>query len=336
MGPSAGQALAVALYSNLAAVFLMEGRGCGRTRDNSVAEEWERAFTSADSALAIDPNHVKALYRRALARLEDEREGLPEAKLHAAVEDLEGAVEKEPHNKQISGELARIKRRVAALEETRRLKTPAEIVQRINAAYLERGGNCQSKHGYVWGQTDTFVHIFVPARGVRMRASGGEKVECAIRVGSVRIVVPSVAADGNAEQVQFELTGKLHMECTPDDSGWELEDDGLVIHVELAKRKNVMEEGKEKHWLCAFEGHPHTAAPHPDLQKHVDGLQRAAEKEEKEEKSKPKDPEKERKKEETLNRMREMFPDVPIEWGDTSLAGLEAGCISGSMPMPPK
>ena len=33
----------------------MEAKGCGRRRDNEPATEWERAYCSADSALAIDP-----------------------------------------------------------------------------------------------------------------------------------------------------------------------------------------------------------------------------------------------------------------------------------------
>eukprot|EP00927_Polykrikos_kofoidii_P020408 TRINITY_DN19671_c0_g1_i1.p1 TRINITY_DN19671_c0_g1~~TRINITY_DN19671_c0_g1_i1.p1 ORF type:complete len:438 (+),score=88.19 TRINITY_DN19671_c0_g1_i1:38-1315(+) len=341
--PSTSQELAAALYSNLAAVFLLEARGCGRTREDGwkAAPEWERAFTSADSALKIKPRLPKALFRRAQARLEDEREGLPESQLRSAVADFKAALKLEPNNKDVASEAARIERRLAAAEAARKIPEPAAIVGRINPVLLERGGDCLQTHGYVWGQTDTVVHVFVPARGERLigSAAGGscgvsgkanKKIICDIHANSLRIELPMTGNSSQAGELSetFKLVGKLHRHCRSDESEWQLEDNGLILHVELAKREDSEEEGgAEKHWQCVIAGHPQTLAKHPDLQRHLDEAQKAAQLREQEEQKAPKDPAAEAKKAEVVKRMQEMFPGVPCEWGDTSIGGLRTSGV---------
>eukprot|EP00929_Paragymnodinium_shiwhaense_P063210 TRINITY_DN31593_c0_g1_i2.p1 TRINITY_DN31593_c0_g1~~TRINITY_DN31593_c0_g1_i2.p1 ORF type:complete len:406 (+),score=90.04 TRINITY_DN31593_c0_g1_i2:129-1346(+) len=321
--PSEAQALAAALYSNLAAVFLLEGKGCGREKHEnwSPVDEWERAFASADSALKIDPTLVKAYYRRGQARLEDEREGLPEKNLRAAAEDFRRSMKLEPQNKSVASELARIDRRIRALEEARRIPTPAEILEKhVNKALLERGGNCLEKHGYAWGQTDSSLHVFVPARGVRGRSSGSCKVECDIRVNQLRVRLPSAAQPKGEQQTEsFEIKGQLHAAVVPDECDWQLESDGLVLHLELVKRPDPTGQNAERHWLCVWEGHQQTEANHPDLQKQIDQMKQAAEMKAIEERTAPKDSELEKRKHDTVSKLQAMFPDIPVEWGDTTV-----------------
>jgi len=70
----------------------------------------------------VKPKHVKALYRRGQALLEDGREGLPEASLHAALDDFRAACELEPGNAQVASEAERVERqRRLALERQRLL-----------------------------------------------------------------------------------------------------------------------------------------------------------------------------------------------------------------------
>lgn len=94
-------ALGCALHSNLAAVYLQE-----------VPPQWTHAKAAADIALAFNPEHVKARFRRAQAFLEDNREGLPEDAIRKALADLLQAQQQEPANAQIANEVKRVTRRL--------------------------------------------------------------------------------------------------------------------------------------------------------------------------------------------------------------------------------
>jgi len=282
----------------LAAVYLLE-----------VPPKYAEAKAAADIALTVDAKQVKALYRRAQAQLEDGREGLPEASLRAALEDFRAARALEPGNAQIMAEAERVERRVAAIEAARRVPEPVEILKRVPAVFLVRGGDCLLEHGYVWGQTESVVHLFVPAQGVRVTRSAD--VVCEVKAQSLHIALPS--ADGRPP---FELQGALHKPVRPDDSSWQLEDGGLLLHVEIAKRDG---EGfpELEHWRSVWSGHAETKAPSAEEEREVQSMARAACMAEaregaKEQKQHP-------KQAETLQRLREMCPGVNVEWGDTSL-----------------
>merc|ERR1719265_1548513 len=97
--------LACTLHTNLAATYLMENPA-----------RYEMAKAATDVALTVHSRHVKALYRRAQALLEDGREGLPESNIRAAQKDLEVAIDVEPQNKEVERELVRVRNCISALE----------------------------------------------------------------------------------------------------------------------------------------------------------------------------------------------------------------------------
>mmetsp|Transcript_10138 Transcript_10138/g.26037 ORF Transcript_10138/g.26037 Transcript_10138/m.26037 type:complete len:387 (+) Transcript_10138:63-1223(+) len=294
------------LHSNLAAVFLME-----------VPPKWREAGAAAEIALAVEPKHVKALFRRAQATLEDNREGLPEANLRKALIDLDAAREVEPGNARISQEAERVRRRIEKMEDARKVPTPEEIVRKVPEVLLDRGADCLASHGYVWGQTNTTVHIYVPARGLKLNKVS----DVAVEVGSRSLRLALSDSDG---PLHFELTGKLQKPVRPDDCSWQLEEDGLLLHAELAKRvipddeAEGLDDERGEHWSCVWQGHPETRAPSAKEREKVQEMARAANRAEAEEK-KPPEEETNPKAAEALRRMREMCPGVNVEWGDTSV-----------------
>lgn len=291
--------LVCTLHSNLAATFLLER-----------PSKWQEAKAAADIALAVDGKHVKALYRRAQAHLEDMREGLPEVALRAALADLTAAMAAEPNNAQVKRELERIRRRVNALEASRQVPERDEIVSRIPKSILDRGGDCITGHGYLWGQNAETVHVFVPAVGKRFRAAD---VQIEIKPNYLRLFAP--AADR-----QIQICGKLSKPVRPDDCSWQVEDGGLLLHVELSKRvleneaDASIDDARTEHWRCVWYGHAQTKAPtakeRDDIHRMAATANRMDEKETKQE-----DP----RAAETVRQMQEMFPGVNVEWGDTSL-----------------
>jgi len=280
------------LNSNLAAVFLLES-----------PPSWAQARAAANAALDINPKHTKALYRRAQALLEDGRSGLPKTALQAALQDLHMAGEIEPHNAQIAEEMQRVKKKIAALEARHRILGPEEIAHNIPPSLLNRGEDLLHDHGYTWGQCQSTVHVFVPARGVRLARSSG--VSCELGVQSLRIRLPTA---GNQ---QFLLGGRLYKCIQLEDSSWQLEDDGLLLHVELRKRDQTLE---GEHWPCAWQGHREAHAPSAEEQL---AIQNIAQKSslmqlDVEKKAHP-------NATETVRRLQAMCPGVTVEWGDTSL-----------------
>jgi len=255
----------------------------------------------------VNPRHVKALFRRAQAALEDGREGLPEESLRAALADLRVAREVEPANARVAGELERIERRRASLEASRRVPEPHEIIEKIAAPLLDRGGDLLVARGYLWGQTESAVHVFVPARGARIAKSS--EVTCEMRVQSLSLSLPT-AEEGK----RLELSGKLHKPVQADECNWQLEDRGLLLHVELVKRDQTKE---GEHWKCVWQGHQHTNAPSAEERKEITDLARAACMAEEREKAEPKLP-KHPAADETVKKLREMCPGINVEWGDTS------------------
>ncbi|CAK0906779.1 unnamed protein product, partial [Prorocentrum cordatum] len=288
--------LVCTLHANLAAVFL-----------EASPPEWQSAKAAADLALAVNPRSVKALYRRAQARLEDGREGLPAEAMCAALDDLRCAEEVEPGNEQVRLEAERVARRIAALEEARRVPGPLEIAGGIQPHLLERGGDCLLTHGYVWGQTAERVHVLVPARGLRVPQASCITWE--LRAQALRVVMP--AADPAAPLV---LEGRLCRPVRPDDCSWQLEDRGLLLHVELSKRDTSPE---AEHWPCVWAGHPETRAPTGEEQERLLDMASAACAAERSEEPRGEAPN--ANAQETLRRLREMCPGVSVEWGDTSL-----------------
>jgi len=285
-------AMVATLNSNLAAVLLSE-----------LPPNWAEAKAAADVALDINPKHIKALYRRAQALLEDGRQGIPKAALEAAFKDLQTAGEIEPRNAQIAEEAQRVKKRIAALEAVQRMLQPEEIANSIPPSLVERGENLLPDHGYVWGQSQSTVHIFVPARGVRLARSSG--VSCKMGVQSLDIQLPSA---GNQ---RFLLEGRLYNFIQLEDSSWQLEDEGLLLHVELSKRDQTL---KGEHWPCVWKGHQETHSPSAEEQQSLQNFARTSA-------LLPADDEKEAhpKAAETVRRLQAMCPGVQVEWGDTSL-----------------
>lgn len=288
--------LAGVLHSNLAAVYLSE-----------VPPKWEEAKAAANIALSVEvgTHRVKALFRRAQAELEDNREGLPETNLRAALSDLVACLQLEPGNSQASAECERVQKRICALESARRLPNPREIAGKVNGSLLDRGSDCLETHGYLWGQTESLVHIFVPARGVRISAS---EVVCEVRPSSLRI---GLLSDGTP----FELSGRLHKMVHVDESSWQLEDRGLLLHVELAKRDDG---SQDEHWFSVWEGHAKTMAPSARERKKIKDMADAACRQEAQERASTCDPD-QGKKDEILKRYRDICPGINVEWGDTSL-----------------
>eukprot|EP00811_Abedinium_folium_P034926 NODE_7765_length_1552_cov_4.928421.p1 GENE.NODE_7765_length_1552_cov_4.928421~~NODE_7765_length_1552_cov_4.928421.p1 ORF type:complete len:388 (-),score=73.35 NODE_7765_length_1552_cov_4.928421:304-1467(-) len=280
------------LHANLAAVFLL-----------SAPPRYSEAKAACDVALSLNGGHVKAMYRRAQALLEDNREGLPESALRAALEDLESVRKIEPNNAEALAEMKRVSRRIADIEARRMVPDRRQTATKIAEPLLNRGGDCLDSRGYVWGQSQTVVHIFVLAQGVRLV---GQAVVCKFRTDSLHVELPSPSPS-------FE--GKLCKPVRPDDCCWQLEDDGLILHLELAKRPDCT--GGE-HWSYVCAGHPETNAPSHEEQQKVEEVLHAAQVHEAEQKAKPKDP----KREKVLDGLRQACPGVDVEWGDTSLAGL--------------
>jgi hypothetical protein len=285
-----------------------------------VPPAYQEARASAEIALTVNPKHVKALYRRAQATLEDNREGLPEESLRAAHADLKAALEVEPRNAQISTEAERVQRRIAVIEEMKRVPSAAEIAEKIPAALLERGANMLDTHGYLWGQTEFIVHLFMPAHGVKGLKS--KDAFCEVKPKFLQLGLPMKKGIGPGAQAQvgmgsspdrFELFGPLHKPVRPDDCSWQLEDGGSLLHVELAKRDTGED---QEHWMCVWSAHPQTNAMSAKEKQKLQDMARAANRaesaEEKEQKLPPGAQEK-------LQKLREQFPDMPIEWGDTSL-----------------
>ncbi|CAE8606061.1 unnamed protein product, partial [Polarella glacialis] len=210
-----------------------------------VPPKWTEAKAACEIALTVDAKHVKALFRRAQALLEDNREGLPEESLRLALADLQAALQSEPDNAQVSREVERISRRLAALEAKRQVPKPAEILERVSPALLDRGTSELASHGYVWGQTESMVHVFVPARGRRILKSS--EITCEVKSKQLTFQMP--VADG---QRPLKLDGKLCKQVEIEECSWQLEEGGLLLHIELAKR-DTSEDGE--HWLRVFEGH---------------------------------------------------------------------------------
>lgn len=306
-------ALVCTLHANLSAVYLLEA-----------PPAWHEAKAAAEIALSINPKHPKALYRRAQATLEDNREGLLESQLRAALKDLQSVCELEPSNKSVTTEAERVQRRLAVIEAARRVPTPAETLKRVPAALLDRGGDLVDSHAYAWGQSDTAVHIFVPARGLRIAKS--KDITCEIKASSLHVALPCAsdaqlppnvrkidALDGQQlDQPRFEMSGPLLKAVRPDESSWQLEDGGLLLHIELAKREDI-----EEHWLCAWKNHPETLAPSAKERRDVQEMAKAACIAGSKEEQKPKPAH----ADETVRRLQEMCPGVNIEWGDTSIDG---------------
>ena len=86
-------------------------------------ERWEDAISSSTSALAEQPENVKALYRRGVAKA---RSGM----LEGAVTDLQAAIKLEPTNREAKRELARLTDKVRA----RRLEEKPRVQRRATAA----------------------------------------------------------------------------------------------------------------------------------------------------------------------------------------------------------
>jgi len=106
------------------------------------------------------------------------------------------------------------------------------------------------------------------------------------------------------------LKGALLKPVRPDDCSWQLEDGGLILHVELAKRDATMGPAEE-HWERVWAGHLDCKVPSPEEQKAIRQLQAASKLPE----QKPTHP----GAEETIRKLREMCPGVDVSWGDTSL-----------------
>lgn len=279
--------LVCTLHANLAAVFLQ-----------LTPPKWAEAKAAADIALSVDERHVKALYRRAQAVLEDNREGLSESSLRTALKDLQAVRSIEPNNKEALNEVERVSRRVAILDESRKVPEPKNIVDRIPQVLLNRGDSCLEFGGYVWGQTETTVHIFVIARGSRFVKG----LCCEMKSGTLNITLPT----------HLELKGRLHKPVRPDDSLWQLEEGGLILHVELSKRPDAL--GGE-HWCCVWEGHPKTMALSQEVLDRNEELSFEVDRWEAEQKAKAQDP----KIAKTLAQLREACPGVSVEWGNSSL-----------------
>eukprot|EP00435_Cladocopium_sp_Y103_P064677 s1542_g26.t1 len=293
---AANLALTCALHSNLAAVYLQE-----------VPPRWTEAKAATDIALTIDPQHAKARFRRAQALLQDNREGLSEEALREALCDLEAVQKLEPANKQVREEVNRVTGRIQRLESKRIVPSSKEILQKhIATSLLERGGDCLESFGYVWGQSETLVHVFVPARGVRM--SKNAEVECEIQSRKL-----AVKLFGNDGQTVMEIDSFLHKPVQPDESSWQLEEGGLVLHIELAKNKF-----EDEHWERVWQGHPCTMAPTAKEQKQLQKVAQAACRAEAEE-------EKPKIDEEKLRRWKEALPGIDVQWGDTSIESIRQG-----------
>lgn len=183
------------------------------------------------------------------------------------------------------------------------MPSPEEIAINIPVSLVDRGENLLHDHGYTWGQSQSTVHIFVPARGVRLARSLG--VSCELGVQSLSIRLPT------ADNQHFLLEGRLYSFIQLEDSSWQLEDDGLLLHVELRKRNQML---KGEHWPCAWQGHRETHAPTAEEQQALQNFARKSS-------LLQMDGEKQAHPHaaETVQRLQAMCPGVTVEWGDTSL-----------------
>lgn len=286
--------LVCTLHSNLCAVYLLE-----------TPPKWNEAKAAADIALTVEPKHVKSLFRRAQALLQDNREGLPEEALSEALQSLKAAQALEPANEAISRETERIARRLAVLEAKRAVPKPAEIVKGVNSMLLDRGGDCLTEHGYVWGQTETLVHIFIPT--IKLRLAKPD-ITVVVKSRNLRIEVSSGEETGDS---RFEMDRPLHKSVVPDECNWQVDEGGLYLHVELAK-KDASSEGE--HWKRVWDGHAQTMAPSAEERKQLKDMARSAREAEEEEGPQVLDTSQEDK----LKRWKELLPGVNVEWGDTS------------------
>ena len=75
-------------------------------------QAWSLAVSDCDAILAVDPSHLKALFRRGQARRALEL-------LEGAKADLERVMEAEPNNRQASAELELVERALKAQAEAR-------------------------------------------------------------------------------------------------------------------------------------------------------------------------------------------------------------------------
>lgn len=284
-------ALGCALHSNLAAVYLQE-----------VPPQWTHAKAAADIALAFNPEHVKARFRRAQAFLEDNREGLPEDAIRKALADLLQAQQQEPANAQIANEVKRVTRRLEVLESKREIPPPRQILEQlVPASLLDRGSDCLDDHGYAWGQSDSILHVFMPAQGRRLSKAS---ITCEITSRKLHIALQS--AEG---QSKLHADGCLHKSVKPDESSWQLEEGGLLLHVELAKQ-DVSEESE--HWTRLWHDSPATNALSAKEQRELQQMASAACREDARE-------EKPAVNEEALRRWKAAMPGVEVQWADTSL-----------------
>ncbi|CAE7236823.1 pum2, partial [Symbiodinium sp. CCMP2456] len=280
-----------ALHSNLAAVYLQE-----------VPPQWTHAKAAADIALAFNPEHVKARFRRAQAFLEDNREGLPEDAIRKALADLLQAQQQEPANAQIANEVKRVTRRLEVLESKREIPPPRQILEQlVPASLLDRGSDCVDDHGYAWGQSDSILHVFMPAQGRRL-----SKASITCEITSRKLHIQLQSAEG---QSMLHADGCLHKSVKPDESSWQLEEGGLLLHVELAKQ-DVSEESE--HWTRLWHDSPATNALSAKEQRELQQMASAACREDARE-------EKPAVNEEALRRWKAAMPGVEVQWADTSL-----------------
>merc|ERR1712048_1039368 len=101
------------------------------------------------------------------------------------------------------------------------------------------------------------------------------------------------------------MGGALHKPVRPDDCNWQLEDRGLLLHVELAKRDTNKE---VEHWERVWKEHMECKVPSPDEEKAIQQLKDAAKFAaiEREKEEVPDNP----NAKEAIRRLREMCPGV--------------------------
>ncbi|CAE7242467.1 pum2, partial [Symbiodinium microadriaticum] len=233
---------------------------------------------------------------------EDNREGLPEDAIRKALADLLQAQQQEPANAQIANEVKRVTRRLEVLESKREIPPPRQILEQlVPASLLDRGSDCLDDHGYAWGQSDSILHVFMPAQGRRLSKAS---ITCEITSRKLHIALQS--AEG---QSKLHADGCLHKSVKPDESSWQLEEGGLLLHVELAKQ-DVSEESE--HWTRLWHDSPATNALSAKEQRELQQMASAACREDARE-------EKPAVNEEALRRWKAAMPGVEVQWADTSL-----------------
>ncbi|CAJ1333225.1 unnamed protein product [Effrenium voratum] len=216
---SANLALTCVLHSNLAAVYLQE-----------VPPKWTEAKAAADIALTVDQQNVKARFRRAQALLQALKE---------ALDDLKAAQTLEPRNSQVRDEAKRVSQRLDRLEQKQQVPIARKIVEKhVAAALLDRGSDCLDSHGYVWGQSNHIVRVFVPVQGSRLATRS--QVECKILTNKLQLKLLDAES-----HVMFEVDACLHKAVRADESSWQMEEGGLLLIVELVKRDTSED---SEHW----------------------------------------------------------------------------------------